>query len=91
MGNINVLADESTHIGHESMLAVFLKACVGSEVAPVALLLLHVDKIFRFGEASQIISFSLALFASLQLNWATTTGRLLGPPPVCHIKTEALR
>ena len=36
-------------------------------------------KIFHFGEASQIINFSLALVASLQLDWATSMGRLLGP------------
>ena len=33
---------------------------------------------YHFRESSQIISFSLALFASLQLNWFTTTSRLLG-------------
>ena len=32
-----------------------------------------------FGKSSQIINFSLALFASLQLQWVTTTDRLL-----CH-------
>ena len=32
-----------------------------------------------FGVASQIMSFSSALFAGLQFNWVTTTGRLLGP------------
>ena len=31
-----------------------------------------------FGEASQVMSFFVALFASFQLDWATTTGRLLG-------------
>ena len=36
-------------------------------------------KSFIFGEAFQIMSFSVSLFASLQLDWAITTGRLLGP------------
>ena len=31
-----------------------------------------------FGEASRVMRFSLARFACFQLNWATTTGRLLG-------------
>ena len=44
-------------------------------------LLFRTGRIFHFffGEASRIMSFSLALFASLQLNWATTTVRLLWP------------
>ena len=32
-----------------------------------------------FKEASQIMSFSLVQLVSLHLDWATTTGRLLGP------------
>ena len=34
---------------------------------------------FIFEKASEIMSFSLAFFTSLQLDWATTMGRLLGP------------
>ena len=30
-----------------------------------------------------------AAFACLQLDWATTTGDCLAPPPVCHTKIEA--
>ena len=38
-----------------------------------------VDRIFLLGEISEIMSISSAHFASLQLHWATTTVRLLGP------------
>ena len=43
---------------------------------------------FIFEKAVQVC-FSSAIFASLQLDWATATGKLLGPPPVCHIEIEA--
>ena len=34
---------------------------------------------FNFGEVSQIMNLLLTLFASLQLNWVTIMGILLGP------------
>ena len=43
-------------------------------------------KIFCFEEASQIMSFLLTRFASLQLDWATTTGHMVDRwlyPAIC--------
>ena len=43
-----------------------------------------------FEEASQTMNFSFALFVSLQLDWATTTGRLLGPATYLSHKDEGI-
>ena len=47
-------------------------------------------RFFMFEEASQTMSFSFALFVSLRLDWATTTGRLLGPATCLSHKDEGI-
>ena len=54
------------------------------------MVLLCVDKAFFLLEAFQIVSFSLAFVARLQLDWVITTGRLLGPTAFLPHKDQCI-